>query len=368
MERESKNLIVRGFPEESSELAKISNAFNELLSRLDALVVALEGYESDYRTNFVVNLKTSLVAAAEEISKSKSEKSESFDETHNLPEMILDTLIDAQASVNAVLHKAEEIYENEGRTILQSSELVLSLAELRDAVSYAVHKTTTLKQDETINALINLKEPLIDLQISLSTDRAPEEIPMIKNLIPSLNSLQKVVQTVIQHAENVEAEIEISDVIKPICTIVEELKQQIPMLLSSFKEDKIETNDNMIQVSNLDGKSAIQQTIDNLQMAAELSTVHFELATILEKCENKIGNIESSPVFSKISELRQSIGNAAIEIDKISSKVEPNVETFVQELLELKEPLLRLQNILLTEDSTLEEQQIILELLEPLER
>lgn len=358
------------YAEDANEvIGKMSDAFNEILSRLDALVVALEGYESDYRTNFVVNLKTSLVAAAEELSKAKDMKSDSFEESYdNLPEMILDSLIDAQTAVNAVLHEVESTTAGKESKVLETSELALSLAELRDAVSYAVHKTTTLRKDETINALINLKEPLIDLQLSLSVDRMPDEIPIIRNIASPLDSLKSVMQVVIQHVENSEANIEVSDVIKPIYAIVEELQQQIPMILDSLEEDIFKRKADLTEIVGPNKKSAVQQTIDDLQMASELGTVHFDLATVLEKCQKDIGNIETSPIFSKISELRQSIGNAAIAIDKISTSAEPNIENLMEELLDLKIPLLRLQNTLLTEDSTSPEQQVIVQILQPLDR
>ncbi|XP_031789478.1 titin homolog isoform X2 [Nasonia vitripennis] len=370
LERSSKYVMQGNYTEDTSEvISKMSDAFNEILSRLDALVVALEGYESDYRKNFVVNLKTSLVSAAEELSKAKDIKSKSFEESHdNLPEMILDSLIDAQTAVNAVLREVESTTEEKETKVPRVSELALSLAELRDAVSYAVHKTTTLRKVETINALINLKEPLIDLQLSLSVDRVSDEIPIIKNIVSPLDSLKNVMQVVIQHTEKSEPNVEVSVVIKPIYAIVEELQQQIPMILDDLEEDVFKDKADSTEVMGLGKKSAVQQTIDNLQMASELGTVHFDLATVLEKCQKDIGNVETSPIFSKISELRQSIGNTAIAIDKISTSAEPNIENLIEELLDLKIPLLRLQNALLTEDSTSREQQVIVQILQPLKR
>ncbi|OXU28408.1 hypothetical protein TSAR_000837, partial [Trichomalopsis sarcophagae] len=370
LERSSKYVMQGNYTDDSSEvISKMSDAFNEILSRLDALVVALEGYESDYRTNFVVNLKTFLVSAAEELSKAKDIKSESFEESHdNLPEIILDSLIDAQTAVNAVLCEVESTTEEKETKVSRVPKLALSLAELRDALSYAVYKTTTLRKDETINALINLKEPLVDLQLSLSVDRVSDEVPIIKNIVSPLNSLKNVMQAVIQHTEKSEPNVEVSAVIKPIYGIVEELQQQIPMILDGLEEDVFKGKADSTEVMGLDKKSAVQQTIDNLQMASELGTVHFDLATVLEKCQKDIGNVETSPIFSKISELRQSIGNAAIAIDKISTSAEPNIENLIEELLDLKIPLLRLQNALLTEDSTSREQQVIVQILQPLKR
>ncbi|XP_023246836.1 titin homolog isoform X2 [Copidosoma floridanum] len=365
LERSSKCMLQNNSSEETyKEVDQMSYAFNEILSRLDALVVALEGYESDYRTAFVVNLKTSLVAAAEQLSKSKLETNEDFDKNANLPEIILDPLIDVQSSVNAVLGKIERIDQEKASPILQS-ELALSLAELRNAVSFAVHKTTTLKKDETINALINLKEPLIDLQLSLTMDPVPEELNIIKDLILPLDSLENVVQTVIHNAQTFESINKISDAIQPIHTIIKELKQHIPMIIGTL-EDK--SGINIQEVKSFDEERSMQQVVNSLRMASELSTVHFELATIMDKCEKTIGNIESSRIFQTVSDLRQIIGNTAISTDKISMTSYPKIESLVNELSSLKEPLLKFEDALITEDSTLQEQKIAIEVIQPIER
>lgn len=345
----------------------MSDAFNEILSRLDALVVALEGYESDHRTNFVVNLKTSLVAAAEELTRTRVNKQENFDEVHILPEMILDSLIDAQSSINSILFEVEKIDQGKEVSALKTSELALSLVELRDAVSYAVHKTTTLKKDETLSALINLKEPLNDLQLALSIERIPQELAVIKSILLPLISLKNVLTTVLQNLESSGTDVEILNVIQPILKIVDELQLQIPLILHSFEHIITEEEDIVPFVSSVT-ENKTQKTIYNLQIASELSTVHFELATILDKCDIIMGNVENLPVFVEVSNLRQNIGNVAIAIDKASSCSEPNVENCIEEFSNLKEPLLKLQNILLTEDNSLKEQKIIVELLQPLQR
>lgn len=368
LERSSKFIFEGINSEEASEvIEKMSDAFNEILSRLDALVVALEGYESDYRTNFVVNLKTSLVSAAEELTKAKDHKPEISDQVHSLPEMILDPLIDAQTSVNSILLEVEKIDEGKEIPALKTSELALSLVELRDAVSYAVHKTTTLRKDETISALINLKEPLNDLQLALSIERIPEELSVIKTIQIPLVSVNTVLMTVINHLDKSGSDVEVSNVIEPILKIVEELQQQIPLIVQDFENEVIKQKPATDFESPITEKT-VQKIIHNLQMASELSTVHFELATILDKCETAFGNVDKLPVFVEVSDLRQSIGNAAIAIDRVSSGTEPDVEKFVEELSHLKEPLLKLQNILLVEDNSLKEQKIIVELLQPLER
>lgn len=346
----------------------MSDAFNEILSRLDALVVALEGYESDPRTNFVVNLKTSLVTAAEELSKFETERSESIEEPISFPEVILDNLIDTQSAVNTVLHEVEGVVEETEAKLPQTSELALCLSELREAVSHAVHKATKLKKDDAMIALIKLQDPLTNLQLSLSADHVPEEVPILKNIINPLNSIESVLQSVVQYVERTESHDEFIDLMKPIYTIVEELKQQIPAIINDLEQEQNTEKDNLKEMTESEAPIAIQQTINNLQMASELSTVHFELATILEKSENVVESIEESPVFAKISEVRQSIGSTAVSVDKISMNVNPSVEDVMEELLDLKIPLLKLQNTLLTEDSTFDEQKIIIELLKPLER
>jgi hypothetical protein len=346
-------------------MTKMSDAFNEILSRLDALVVALEGYESDYRTNFVINLKTSLVAAAEELSKSENDTLKDFDHACNLPEAILDTLIVVQTDVNNVLIETEQSGHEKAKHC-KTSELVLNLAELREAISFAVHKTTTLKEDETIKAIINLNEPLIDLKLSLTGDCVPEEILVIKNMISPLDSLQKVINTVIQYKQTSELKIECSDVIKPIYTTIEDLKQQILVTTKNLEREKSH-NDSVINENiSLEIQNSSQQIISNLQMASELSIIHFEFGKFLEKYE-KLKNIPQS-IFSTIFELKQCIANASIEIDKITISTEPNIDKFIEKLSNLKEPLLKFQNSLLYLENEILEQGIIVELLKPLER
>ncbi|XP_058807501.1 titin homolog [Phymastichus coffea] len=365
LQRSSKYAICGEISKDSPEITlKMSDAFNEILSRLDALVVALEGYESDPRTTFVVNLKTSLVTAAEELNKFEAERSESIEEPISFPEVILDNLIDTQSAVNTVLHEVEAVVEETQAKLPQTSELASCLAELREAVSYAVHKATTLRKDDAMVALIKLKVPLTNLQLFLTADQIPEEVPIIKNIMNPLNSIESVLQSVVQYVERTESHDEFIDLMKPIYTIVEELKQQIPVIVNEL--EKNEQKDVFHEITDNNSISSMQQMINSLQMASELSTVYFELANILEKSQN-IADIKTS-IFDKISEVTQSIGNTTVSIDKISSSINPNVEELIEELLNLKVPLLKLQNALLTEDSTLDEQKIIAELLKPLER
>ncbi|CAB0030903.1 unnamed protein product [Trichogramma brassicae] len=125
-------------------MEKMLEVFNEILSRLEALVVALEGYEGDYRASFVVDLKKSIVIAAEVLSEMKNDK---MIYLSSLPELILDNLVDTQACVNAVIIDLEKSHAQ------SSSKLISDLVELREHLAFAVHKTTTLKAEEMIEAL-----------------------------------------------------------------------------------------------------------------------------------------------------------------------------------------------------------------------
>ncbi|KAJ8687543.1 hypothetical protein QAD02_023337, partial [Eretmocerus hayati] len=366
LERSSQYVIGRKMSRELFDWeGSMSESVNEVLSRLDALVVALEGYESDYRTNFVINLKTSLVAATEVLPKSNRNK---FETTFgaDLSELILDPLIDAQTAFDTILHEVQKIAEEGEMTVFQTSELASSLADLRDAVSYAVHKTTTLRKEDAVTALINLKEPLIGLQSAVSLDHAPEELLIIQSISDPLNSLRRVIDRVIDSSRGTDESDGVVDLFDATLRILEDLESKVSSITSNRGHEGL--YDESARNESFEFAEDFQEKIRTLQIPAELGEVHFELANIIDNSGHPKENVEIAPIFEIIGALRQDIGNAAIAIDQIVSTDGVLFADIVAQLSTLKKPLQELQIFLGTKESIPMEVSLISSLFAPLQR
>ncbi|XP_023315487.1 titin homolog [Trichogramma pretiosum] len=337
-------------------MEKMLEVFNEILSRLEALVVALEGYEGDYRASFVVDLKKSIVIAAEVLSEMKNDK---MIYLSSLPELILDNLVDTQACVNAVIIDLEKSHAQ------SSSKLISDLVELREHLAFAVHKTTTLKAEEMIAALGNLEKPLINLRLSLTNISEPTEFTSIRNVIQPLITLQSTFSTLLQNIETQEEDDEISTKLQPVNVIIEDLKKNVLLISDEINVTKYESESKFDEQREIE--SSVPEVLYEMQFASQLGTVHYEIASILEKYEQLEG-ADTSLVLHNLNELRASIGNAAIAIDSIISSFKLNIDGLTHELLELEMPLNNVNDVLINEKYLSVQTDVLVELQQPMER
>ncbi|KAL7299322.1 hypothetical protein TKK_0007901 [Trichogramma kaykai] len=337
-------------------MEKMLEVFNEILSRLEALVVALEGYEGDYRASFVVDLKKSIVIAAEVLSEIKNEK---IIYLSSLPELILDNLVDTQACVNAVIIDLEKSHAQ------SSSKLISDLVELREHLAFAVHKTTTLKVEEMIAALGNLEKPLINLRSSLTNISEPTEFTSLQNVIQPLITLQSTFSTLLQNIETQEEDDEISSKLQPVNVIIEDLKKNVLLISDENTDTKYENESKFDEQREIE--SSVPEVLYEMQFASQLGTVHYEIASILEKYEQLEG-ADTSLVLHNLNELRASIGNTAIAIDSIISSFKLNIDGLIRELLELEMPLNNVNDILINEKYLSVQTDVLVELQQPIER
>ncbi|XP_051161896.1 titin homolog isoform X2 [Leptopilina boulardi] len=352
--RISEDILSRDINMNPDVAKQIAEPFDELLTRLDALVVALEGYETDHRTEFVLALKSSLVGAAEELTTFTERTTTSFEEPVTLPEVILDPLIDVQSSVNTILRVIDDPHSEKEKDISQalgSSELIMSLTQLRQTLSNAAHTATTLKEDETINSLIDLREPLFDLQIALSSELLYEEIPIINSIIPPLNTLKKIFSTTLNHVNG----IEITNSISPILETLEEIQQQVPMIIEQLISMKNEPFEIPLEVNR---RKELTEILESLEIASQLSTVFFDISSILEQQERKIGktSLNDSTLVIKLEEVRESLGSTTVALGNLPIKIDLNDDDIINELAHLSAPLINLQKELNKKHNSLEEE------------
>ena len=326
------------------EVAKqLSEPFEELLTRLDTLVVALEGYETDHRNEFVLALKSSLVEAAEELTRF-SEETMALEEARSLPDVILDPLIDVQSSINSTLRIIEEPRSEEEikiSQVLRSSELAISLSELRQALSTAAHTATTLKEEETVEALTDLREPLFDLQLALSSECLLEEIPIINSIISPLNAVKIIFSTTLRYVHGTE----LANSISPILQMLEEMQQQIPMVVEQLTLIESQTPKISSEKEEPDRRKALTEILESLEVANQMSTVFFDLSSVLEEQERNFGRsaLSGSRFVSRLEEVRESIGSATVSLGNLPIKISLNDDDIINELAHLSAPLINLQ-------------------------
>lgn len=339
------------------DLAKrLSEPFEELFTRLDTLVVALEGYETDHRTEFVLALKSSLVGAAEELTR-LSEECIALEESRSLSEVILDPLIDVQSSINSTLRVIEEPRSEEEikiSQVLRSSELAMSLAELRQALSTVAHTATTLKEEETIEALTDLREPLFDLQLALSSECLSEEIPIINSIISPLNAVKIIFSTALRYVHGRE----VANFISPILQMLEEMQEQIPMVIEQLTLIESHAKEVSSEKEEPDRRKVLTDILESLEVANQLNTIFFDFSSVLEEQERNFGRsaLRASRFASRLLELRESVGSATVALGNLPIKISLNDDDIINELAHLSAPLINLQKELNGKHNALEKQ------------
>jgi len=271
------------------------------------------------------------------------------DEFRTVSEKIMDPLIDIQLTLSTILDRMEQSkLAINGTTSPQQQVSTMSgfatcLAELRECVSHIAHTAMTLRENETLNSLMEFQEPLLDLQLVLaSEEHAPLELSMIKETMLAVEKLQNVVVTILQNSGNPEA-------ISRVGTILTSLKntdKQISELIERLSETEV----------------AQTRVLKKLNIDESLSGVHFALSSVLEKQEK---HVDSCNLITCIEGLRQTIGSSAVTIANLENPIDDEIS---REISKLNESLLNLQRDLLTEKHEAGEEQILNNLMGPIAR
>ncbi|XP_011861438.1 PREDICTED: titin-like [Vollenhovia emeryi] len=270
--------------------------------------------------------------------------------SQNISEEIVDPLIDIQSMFDGILNYIEQlkfdigngsITASDPQQVLTASSLVACLVELKECVSHTAHSAMTLKENETLNSLVEFREPLLDLQSILTSQKCTfHELSMIKEINLAITKLKSVVATVLKNTENHE---EISRT-EAILKILEGTDKQMSQLVGQLSETE----------------GIHKNTLKNLNIDQGLSNVHFALSSVLEKQEK---HIASCHFITSIEALRQSIGFSAVTIANLKNPVDDEI---TQEISKLNELLLNLQKYLLMEKHEPQEEQILNELMNPI--
>jgi len=281
----------------------------------------------------------------EDLSSMKS----SSDEFRTVSEKIMDPLIDIQSTLSTILdHMEQSKLAINGTTSPQQQVSTMSgfatcLAELKECVSHTAHTAMTLRENETLNSLMEFQEPLLDLQVVLASEEyAPLELSMVKETMLAVERLQNVVVTILQNSGNPEA-------ISRVGTILINLKdtdKQISEVIERLSETKV----------------AEEHILKKLNIDESLSGVHFALSSVLEKQEK---HIDTCNLITCIEGLRQTIGSSAVTIANLENPIDDEIS---REISKLNESLLNLQRDLLTEKHEPGEEQILNNLMSPIAR
>ena len=327
----------------------ISKLLEPAISQLKSTIINLNENSLQYILEMVNNIERIIYKTDSELEESTSSKSIQ-EQPHNLTDRVLDPLIDVQAALSTALQNIEDVESvtngaASSQKLLASSEIAVCLVELRQYISDAVHTAMTLREDETINSLIDLKDPLLDLQTALvSKGRTFQELPVIRKMSIPVEKLKIVVSKALKHSISEE---DINS-IKDLWKMIEEIETQLPKTISQLVE----------------AEEATKHILDSLNVDQNLSNVHFALSSALERQEKSYPNYTSCLTIS-VEDLRQSIGSSAVAIANLKNPVD---EQIVEQVSLLKECLLSLQRSLLTQEHEPEEEQILKDLISPIEK
>ncbi|KYN45103.1 Muscle M-line assembly protein unc-89 [Trachymyrmex septentrionalis] len=266
------------------------------------------------------------------------------DVSQNISEDITESLINIQSIFNRILDCIERSKltmngSSSPQQITTASGLAACLTELRDCVSHTAHSAMMLKENETLNSLMEFREPLLDLQLILSQKCTSSELSMVQEINFAIVKLKSVVITILKKFENHEVISRIESILK----ILKDTDKQISELVEQLSETEI-----------------IQNILKNLNIDQSLSNVHFALSSVLEKQEKYI---TSCHLITNIEALRQTIGSSAVTIANLKNPVDNEI---IQEISKLSESLLNLQRDLLTEKHEPQEEQVLNDLINPI--
>jgi len=266
------------------------------------------------------------------------------DVSQNISEEITESLINIQSIFNRILDCIEPSKltmngSSSPQQVLTASSLVACLTKLRDCVSHTAHSAMTLKENETLNKLMEFREPLLDLQLILSQKCTSSELSMIQEINFAIVKLKSIIITILKKFEDHEVISRTESILK----ILEDTEKQISELVEQLSEAEI-----------------IQNMLKNLNIDQSLSNVHFALSSVLEKQERYI---TSCHLITSIEALRQTIGSSAVAIANLKNPVDNEI---IQEINKLSESLLNLQKDLLTEKHKPQEEQVLNDLINPI--
>ncbi|KAK0181087.1 hypothetical protein PV327_003402 [Microctonus hyperodae] len=296
-----------------------------------------------------------------------------LDETLSLPEMLLDPLIDIQAKLNSALHH----YEYQNPTDASSSpttELTNCLIELRESTASAAHIATTLNITDTLNSIIDLREPLLDFQLALSSTHTPQEMILLEEVTRPLNELKEMVSATIRSSSVSESS---QVILKQVIRMIDDINEKLPTMSEQkvSLETPIETVIKMVT-------TIPPEEIEHASLT--LSSVHFALSTALAKANNysmeepskdmsvsnQTDETPAQKLILSIENLRHCVGDVAVSIASLTvpegSTTEYAFQVASEELVKLQEPLLNLQKILLTEKHQPEERHVLNDIANPL--
>lgn len=276
------------------------------------------------------------------------------DESRDTSEEIIAPLIDVQLALSAIIDYIELDRLDQHaksrtangttspRQVVTMSEFAACLSQLKACVSHMVRSVTTSNEKEMLNSLSEFREPLLELQIILTSEEGiPLEISTVKETILAVERLKDVV-TLMKNSKNPETVSRVGIIVR----VLEDTSEE----MSKFARQLSEVRD------------ARKHVLQNLNIDENLSNVHFALSSVLEKQEIQMATCD---LIECIEELRQIVGSSAITIANLKDPVDDEV---AQEIGRLKESLLNLQRNLLTEEHAPEEEEILYNLMSPIGR
>ncbi|KAI4493465.1 hypothetical protein M0804_001641 [Polistes exclamans] len=285
------------------------------------------------------------IVRGEEDRIGESEKSRS-----SVPEKLLDPLIEIQATLSAAIQDLEDIELPANGSIARQRipmvhEFSSTLIDLRQCISDAAHAAMSSNESQIFRSLTDVEEPLLDLRVMLATkdDKSPrEELAAIKeSFSTSIGNLQDLMSMVLITASS-------SSVAKPI-------KTKMKTVLKILEDIRVE----ILKIP----KATYHTKLQDLNVDEKLGSINFSLTSVLEK-QKKIA--ASSSLKNSIEILQENVANCAVAIASLEEPKDD--EKIAKEVSRLGKPLQILQRALLTDEHQIEEEEILNDLIEPIDR
>ncbi|XP_032676016.1 uncharacterized protein LOC116846386 isoform X2 [Odontomachus brunneus] len=302
------------------------------LPMIKETIVAIESLKSVITTvakssehSEAISRVGAILKTVEDTGRQMSKLAERLSEAKDARKHMLKNL-NVDQSLSGVHFALSSVLEKQDK-YAASSHLINCIEVLRQTVGSSALAIANLKDpmdNEITREISRLNESLLDLQRNLLTEKhEPGEEAVLCNLMTPVNTLKEILHDVIENGSAIES-------IVPMLQLLEEIEKDAPLVAKEISKRK--KGQDAVKFDK-DSKPALAG-----QISRSLDPIKHWLSTTSEGGTRD--EIESA-LSSTIEELKRDVTKIAIQT---SYSEPPSDKSLIEALIDLREPLTRLQN------------------------
>lgn len=319
------------------ELSTIKE-INLAILKLKSVVVTMLKHSENHK---VISRIEAIFKILEDIDEQMSKLVEKLSETEMIQKHVMLKNLNIDQSLSNVHFALSSILEKQ-RKHITSCHLITSIEALRQSIGSSAVTIANLKNpidDEITQEISKLHELLLNLQKDLLMEKhESQEKQILSDLLKPINILKNIVHNVIGSSSSIES-------IVPILKLLEAIEKDAFLIAKEISKKK--DQEESITQSQRENPEEKRNSNSNLasQIHHSLSPIQNWLSTSEDSTKQYEDEMESV-LYSTIKELKRDISQIAIQTYSYSES--PNDESLINSLIDLREPLVRLKNVIST--------------------